>query len=175
MRYELKAVGIWSFIKVLFFFNLIVGFLGGVLAALFFGMIMAVAGGVSGYQRDMFGPAAPSGAFLIALPFFYAIGGAVFGTIFGAVGAGVYNLLARFLGGLELTLEKAELAPVPPQQPAPRPSPAPPPPPRPGPPSEPIVAPPPGTPSPPTEPIRPRPPSDNDPQQTQPGDNFPRQ
>ena len=152
MRYELKAIGIWSFVKVFFFFNLVLGFLGGLLVAAFSGLLMAAAGGLPGYDPDLFGGSAgPSSAFLIALPFFYSIAGAVFGTVFGAVGAGIYNLLAKLLGGLELTLDRVELVPAPPRYPAPYPSPAPP-----------------------AEPTAPRPPAVDNSHEPQSGESFPR-
>ncbi len=108
MRYEVKSVGIWPFIKVSFFFNLIVGFIFGLLYALFAGFIIAIMSRFSqfqpgGFDLDMGGM--PVGIMLVVLPIMFAIMGAIFYTIIGVIIVLVYNLIARLVGGYELVLE----------------------------------------------------------------------
>ena len=42
MRYEIKSLGAWAFVKVSFFLNLIIGFVFGLLYAGFMGLMLAV-------------------------------------------------------------------------------------------------------------------------------------
>ena len=106
MRYELKTIGLWSFTKLAFVVNLVAGFLFGIAYALFMIPMMAImskmpAFGSSGFDLDM----APFGILIIIIPIMSAMGSAVFGTMGGVVLVFIYNLAAKLLGGLELTLE----------------------------------------------------------------------
>ena len=107
MRYEVKSLGAWAFVKVSFFLNLIIGFVIGLLYAGFLGLMIFAASampfeGMGAAQQDLeaIGP-----IFLILLPIFCAIGAAIFQTLFGLIIVGVYNLIAKFVGGFEMTLE----------------------------------------------------------------------
>ncbi len=108
MRYEVKSVGIWPFIKVSFFFNLIVGFIFGLFYALFAGFIMAIMSRLSQFQPGGFDfdlETMPIGLMVIVLPIAFAIMGAIFYTIIGIIIVLIYNLIAKIVGGYELILE----------------------------------------------------------------------
>ena len=102
MRLELKTIGVWSFIKVSFFFSLVFGFIFGFLYAIFAGLILSVMGGLPYLPADDYGGGDISIGFLIIfLPIVMGIGGAVMNTIMGLLAIGIYNLIARLVGGLE--------------------------------------------------------------------------
>ncbi|HEY0171362.1 MAG TPA: hypothetical protein VGB98_10100 [Pyrinomonadaceae bacterium] len=75
------------------------------------GLIMIVFGAA---MMSSTGSGAAGGGVGIGLGLFYMIGlpimYGVFGFIFGAIGAGIYNLASRTIGGLEMELENAEVA-----------------------------------------------------------------
>ncbi|MFH1686098.1 MAG: DUF3566 domain-containing protein [bacterium] len=133
MRYQVKAIGVWSFTKLAFVVNLAVGFLFGIAYALFLIPMMALMANMpgfsgSGLDTDM----APLGLLIVIIPIMSAMGSAVFGTLGGVVMVLVYNLAAKMLGGLEVTFEPIadpSAMPAPPTYPTT--SSAPPPPPRP--------------------------------------------
>jgi len=140
MRYEIKSIGIWAFIKISFFLSLVIGFIFGLFYAAFFSMILAV--GSAGPYGDIadfpFEPGAVGPVLLIILPIGFAIGGAVINTLLGVISIVVYNLIARLTGGLEFELQSVtSAAPVsgvptlPPPQPEPQRFAPPPPPPSP--------------------------------------------
>jgi hypothetical protein len=183
MRYELKSIGVWAYLKIAFFLNLIIGFIGGLVFAAIFSFEIAMmrnlgiepSGGIS--FEDF-----PTGILMIIFPILGAIGGAVFYTIFGLIFVWIYNLVAKLTGGFELDLRSVEPIQPPPAQPYVAPAAAPqfqptvpPPPPPPGstpppppPPPQPSVAPPP----PPREETPPPPPPDAEP--PPPGEDYPR-
>ena len=108
MRYEIKSIGMWPFIKVSFFFNLVVGFIFGLLYALFAGFIMTIMSRFSEFQPGGFDfdlEPLPIGIMLVVLPVLFAIMGAVFYTIISVVLVSIYNLIARLVGGYELDLQ----------------------------------------------------------------------
>jgi hypothetical protein len=82
--------------------GLVIGVPLGLLMILFGAAIMSTSG------RD----AAAGGSVGIGLGLFYMIGlpimYGVMGFIFGAIGAGIYNMASRTIGGLEMELENAE-------------------------------------------------------------------
>ena len=108
MRYELKSIGIWSVIKVSFFLNGILGFIYGLLNALFIGFLLSVSS-VFPIPEMWIDPADFSWGFLfVVFPIVMAIGFAVFLTILCALTAVLYNVVARLVGGYELDLTSAE-------------------------------------------------------------------
>ncbi len=112
MRYELKSIGLWPFIKISFFANLILGFVVGLLYALFFSFIVAVLTKLPGFQAPGLDTDEISlGVLVIFMPIMFAILGAFFNTILGAGFILVYNALARMLGGLELDLAPMQSTP----------------------------------------------------------------
>ncbi len=124
MRWELKSIGIWPVIKVGFFLHLILGFISGLLYAPF--IMMSLAMGLSP-ELQALGLGTDSsalGLLLIVMPIMFAVGGAIFGTLFGMIAALAYNLIARIVGGLEFSFATiGEVRPVTPTQTAPPPPP----------------------------------------------------
>jgi hypothetical protein len=118
MRYEIKSISLWPFIKVSFFFNLIVGFLFGLLYALLAGFILTIVSRLSQFQQGFFefGPveSMPIGIMLVVLPIMFAIFGAILYTIIGVILVFIYNLIARLVGGFELALDPVAAAMPPP-------------------------------------------------------------
>lgn len=114
MRYELKSITVWPFFKVAFFFNLIVGFIGGACYALFMVPMMAIMSNMPQFQAvDLPMEDFPIGMMLIILPIVFALFGAVFWTIFGLIAVLAYNLIGRVVGGLEFDLTQIQpVAPV---------------------------------------------------------------
>lgn len=117
MRYELKSVGIWSYVKVAFFLNLIAGFLFGLLYAVGISFFMAVLSEFPAIQGSIapFDGGSAIGL-MIFLPLVGAFGMAFFGTISFTIMTLLYNLIARVLGGVELVLDpiREEVKPKPP-------------------------------------------------------------
>lgn len=114
MRYELKSLGIWSFVKVSFFLHLVIGFVLGLFYAAMLMMVFAVASSapldeISSLPFDL-GAVGP--LMMIILPIVMAVGGAVFGTLFGVLVVVVYNLIARMAGGVEFDFEPVILQQV---------------------------------------------------------------
>ncbi len=105
MRYELRSIGLWSFIKVSFFINLPFGFMLGLLYTVTLPFMFAGMGefGLGGpvIDPDDF----PFGVMLIVLPLMGALFAAVVLTLGGVVLVGFYNIIRRLIGGLELELE----------------------------------------------------------------------
>ena len=114
MRYELKSIGIWALIKVSFFFNLIVGFIAGLLYAMLFSFFMAVMANLPFARSEMPDMEMPMGLMIVIMPFLFAIGSAIFHTLILIVMAFIYNLIAKLTGGMEFELSPVTLAPVPP-------------------------------------------------------------
>ena len=56
-------------------------------------------------QPDQAAPAALAGGLLLGMGIFFPIIYAAMGFIFGVVGAALYNLVARWIGGLEFEVE----------------------------------------------------------------------
>lgn len=106
MRYELKSIGIWAFIKIAFFLNMIVGFVFGFFYAMFVILFLALASSmpfmdIPGVDPDALNP----GILLVIMPLMFSFIGAVFVTILELIVLVLYNLFSRFLGGLEFKLE----------------------------------------------------------------------
>ena len=134
MKLELQSIGVWSFVKVAFFVNLVIGFLFGIPAAFLAGLMSAVMKQMGQFSGSSFSQENVSfGVLIVVLPVVYSLSSAFFGTLFGAIAVVAYNLIARLLGGLELNLVDVtqQVAPTAPspvfaQTPPPPPPPAPP-------------------------------------------------
>ena len=91
----LKSVGVMSVAKIM-------GVLYGCLGLIFipFFLLISVVGTVAG-QKNMPFAGALGIIFAIAMPILYG----VMGFVSGAIGAALYNVLAKWLGGFEIELE----------------------------------------------------------------------
>ena len=83
MRYELKSIPYWAFIKIAFFINLIGGFIFGFFYAVFFSLFISVLQNIPAmYEFDNLGiETAPMGFMIIILPIFIGFFSAFFNTI----------------------------------------------------------------------------------------------
>jgi hypothetical protein len=115
MRYELKSIGVWAFLKVAFFLNLIIGFVIGLFYSLFLGFFLLVFSSVPFSEPGLFPVDDQSlGVLFFILPFLFSIGAAVLHTLAGVVVVLIYNLLARLVGGFEMDLKPVDIVPTPP-------------------------------------------------------------
>jgi hypothetical protein len=96
---RLKRVGALSFAKMQ---GAVMGVIG-LLFGLIYGAILVVTGIVALVAGQKAGMIALLGgvAFVILAPLFYA----ALGFLFGALSAWIYNIVARYVGGIELELE----------------------------------------------------------------------
>lgn len=120
MKYEIRSIGLWSFVKISFFLNLALGFLFGILYALLLSFFVALSSRMPMLEQTQpqlqdISPA----VLMLIVPIMMAIFMAVFNTILGAIGILLYNFAARLIGGLEMTLSPVELAPASPSSYAP--------------------------------------------------------
>ena len=111
MIYQIRRVNVWSLMKVTFVIFAVLGLIVGLFYAIFFAFMgqMMELGGPSELSRmsGLF-----SGIMGIFVGLFLAIFYAVFGSLMTAFFAGLYNLLARGFGGIELHLETQEAPPA---------------------------------------------------------------
>ena len=105
MRYEVKSLGVWSFVRVSFFLNLVFGFLIGLLYAAVLGVVLAAAESVGEFGELPFDPSKFGAALLIMLPVLFAAVCAFFNTLLGVIMIVAYNVVAKMAGGFEMTLE----------------------------------------------------------------------
>lgn len=103
--HRIKSLGVLSVAKV---FALCYGLLGLVFVPFFLliGVIASVAGKQAGGPAGAL-PAAFGFVFAIMMPFIYA----AMGFVFGALGAFIYNLVAGWIGGIELELQPITTSP----------------------------------------------------------------
>ncbi len=113
MRHELQSIGVWSVIKVSFFFNLVAGLLFGLLSAPFIGAFLSGLMASSLFSEFDSDPSELSMGFLfVVVPLISAGLWAVFNTIIMGVLAIVYNLVATMIGGIEFDYRDVETADV---------------------------------------------------------------
>jgi len=98
---KIKKVGILSFAKINALVMAAMGLIVAVIYLLIFlPFLMLASGAAKGVISIGLGVAIPIA--LIGIPVFYGI----IGFIFGALGAWLYNIIAGWIGGLEMNLEK---------------------------------------------------------------------
>lgn len=130
MNYEIRRLNIWSVAKVSFVLGGVFGFLAGILLWMFADMLsrlpLAELGDMEGTEG--------LGGFGAVLPFLLAMFYGVAAMLVNAVMAGVYNVLANLVGGVECTLAvppspyapgTPPVMPVPPSAPPPASAPGP--------------------------------------------------
>jgi hypothetical protein len=104
MRVEIKRIDVASLVKICFVIYAILGMIVGfvyVVFALVFSSFLDLAGASEGTALLK---VAATGAGILLVPLFALFYG-IFGSLAGLVGAVVYNLVSKALGGLRLTLE----------------------------------------------------------------------
>ena len=105
MKYEIRSIGLWSFLKQCFFLSLIIGFIVGLFYAMFLGVMLNMSSRFDFLRATDENLAAVSfGVLLFIMPFGMAIFSCVFNTIFGVIAVVCYNGLTKLIGGLELNL-----------------------------------------------------------------------
>jgi MFS family permease len=104
MTLELKRLDVWSCMKVAFILFAILGLLIGIFYAMIIGFVGSIIGPLAGTEieplRGLF-----SGGLGIFLAVFMAIFYAVMGTIATAITVWLYNVCARWVGGIKVNLE----------------------------------------------------------------------
>jgi hypothetical protein len=142
MKYELKSIGVWAFVKIAFVINFFAGVAAGLVGSLFFVPLLAffLTSMEEMGQPDpdlLFPESGGFAALIFYLPLLYGFLGAVVGTLFQTFVVLAYNLLVKVVGGFELVLEPVvtTVTPATPQvvaaTPTTQPVPPPPPPPAP--------------------------------------------
>lgn len=101
----LKRVDLWSLFKIAFALYAAVGLVAG----LFYGALIGLVGSMGAlWGEDLPGLGALSGAAGIVVVPIVAMAYGVFGSIVVVIGGALYNLAARFVGGLKVTVEVAD-------------------------------------------------------------------
>ena len=95
----LKRIGPWSCAKVSMVLYAVMGLLIGLVFS-FFSLVVGSLGASSDLPTGAIGALFGVGA-VILLPIFYGI----LGLISGALGAWIYNIVAQYVGGLEIDFE----------------------------------------------------------------------
>ena len=116
MTLEIKRLDVWSCMKVAFILFGILGLLIGIFYALIIGFIGGIMGPLAGADieplRGLF-----SGALGIFMAFFMALFYAVMGSLSTAITVWLYNVCARWVGGIQVDLEgEKPLIFVPPEE-----------------------------------------------------------
>jgi hypothetical protein len=113
MRWELKSIAIWPLVRVSFLYNLVIGLIFGLVAALVLGFFMAVSSALPAWSSgDIEVQEYSLGGLIVILPLVISIGGAVLNTLLGVVMVSVYNVVARMVGGLEFNLVEIAAEPT---------------------------------------------------------------
>lgn len=116
MKYEIRSIGLWSFVKLSFFLNLALGFIVGIFYAVFLGVVVSISSRMAILEQTNEELTQMSfGVMMVFIPIIMAFFMAVFNTIIGAIGVGLYNFLARLMGGMEMdlqTLAESQTVPV---------------------------------------------------------------
>ncbi len=131
MKFEIKSINYWSAIKVSFIVNLLLGLVMGFFFAIFSGLVLSLMDSVYGTMGisipELDSP--PIALLIILYPILFGFGGAVFNTMFVLIAVFIYNIVGKFIGGLELEMNEIRLQAMPvAQAPAYAPPPPPPPP-----------------------------------------------
>ncbi len=101
----LKKIGVWSMAKLQAILMAFVGLIVGIITALVLSAISPKLAAIEGVNLEMLPISSITGiGFLtiIAYPIIYGI----IGLVGGAVGAWLYNLIARWVGGIEMEFEQ---------------------------------------------------------------------
>ncbi len=115
MKFELKSISYWSAIKVSFVVNLLLGLVMGFFFAIFSGIVLSLMDSVYGTigisLPELESP--PIALLIILYPILFGFGGAVFNTMFVVIAVFIYNIVGKFIGGLELEMSEIRLQAMP--------------------------------------------------------------
>lgn len=125
MRYELKSIPIWAFLKITFFVNFVTGFILGIFLAPFVGLFSISLVTLFQLQGTNLDIGSSLDSLMTATPFMVSFGFAFILTFFELVVVLVYNIFARFIGGISFVLEPENDANLPVQKQNPPPTAAP--------------------------------------------------
>ena len=105
MSYEIQRIEIWPVVKIAFFVCAILGFLPGIVASLFLWVFSNLIGTVIPVEMGTISGFPPAMLMMGAIlaPVYGAIG-----AVFAGIAAALYNLLARWIGGVELNLRAVQ-------------------------------------------------------------------
>jgi hypothetical protein len=106
MRYELQRIEIWSVIKIIFIISLFLGSLISIFYAGLFFIMSAFGNALAPAEFASFVPM--GGAMAIGIIVFGTITIAITYTIAAVVFIGIYNLLARWVGGFKVHFKLVE-------------------------------------------------------------------
>lgn len=116
MTLEIKRLDVWSCVKVGFILFGIMGLIIGILYALMIGFITSLMGPLGGTDIEPLSGLF-SGALGIFMAFFMAIFYAVMGAVTTAITVWLYNICARWVGGIIVNLNgETPLKFVPPEE-----------------------------------------------------------
>ena len=103
-QYELTYIPIGPIARVIFFLNIILGTIMGFIYGIFFAAIMKMGIPINDPNMAEMSPM----VMLIAMPIGFAFFGGVIGTLFYIVFVWLYNMIARFTGGMVLELDSMD-------------------------------------------------------------------
>lgn len=112
MKYELKSISVWAYLKLAVIINFIGGFLLGLFYAVMMGPFLAILSEMPQFRSSGIDFSEASfGALLIFIPFMTAFSMAFFNTLIGLLFILLYNGIAKLTGGLEFRFEAKEQMP----------------------------------------------------------------
>lgn len=106
MRYKIKSIPVWPFVKLMFPLNLLSGFIIGLLAAMFFSGLVSFYNDLiqlryPGFEVELI----PLETLMVVLPFLFSLGNGFCVTFGELIIVLMYNMLSKFIGGFVLELE----------------------------------------------------------------------
>ncbi len=105
MKYELKSIPVWAFLKISFFVNCVAGFILGIFVAPLVGLLSIVLVSLFQLQGTNFDFSHSLNSVMIATPFILSFVFAFLLTLFEVIVVFIYNIFAGFIGGLSIVLE----------------------------------------------------------------------
>ncbi len=105
MRYELKSIPVWAFLKITFFVNLIAGFVLGIFMTPLVGVFSVVLVSIFQMQGTNFDVSNSLDSIIVATPVILSFLFAFVLTSFEIVVVFIYNIFASFIGGISFVLE----------------------------------------------------------------------
>lgn len=110
IKYEVKSIPVWAFIKIAFFVNLVGGFILGLLMTPFVGIGIAMIAAIWQLESGDLESGPSLDNLMVILPIFCSFTFAFFVTLFEIVMVGLYNLFAKLIGGFTLHIQQIDNA-----------------------------------------------------------------